>query len=117
MTAEQDGLALVAQVPKEITHLDNAQGIKAVGWLVENEQVWIGKQGHGYSKALLHAQGIAANPVTRSLGEINQVKEFVHAGAGITAETSEYLQIRPPGDTGIEGWPFDERPDMRKELA
>ncbi len=65
----------------------------------------------GNTEPLLHAQGIAANPVTRSIGELHQVEHLTHAGAGVAAKAGEHFQIGLRTQAGIEGGRFDQCPN------
>src|SRR4029077_5791984 len=56
VAAEKDGLALLGGTPQRVAGGDDAQGIEAVGRLVQDKQAGIGQQRHGDSEPLLHAQ-------------------------------------------------------------
>src|SRR6266851_155838 len=110
MATEEDRLTLVAQATQQIAHLDDAERVETIGWLVEDQEVGIGKQRHGHPQALLHSQRVLPNLVLRAIAQSDDFKHLADTRSGVTAKLGQHLQVFAPAQAGIESWGLDERP-------
>ncbi len=75
MAGNQDGFALpVAQLPQEGARPGDADGVKAVGRLVRNQQFRAVQDGKGDCKPLLHPQRILGVQLAVAVGQADDIK-------------------------------------------
>src|SRR5260370_10048099 len=111
MATDEDGLALFAQAPQQIAHLDNAERVETIGWLVEDQKVGIRKECHGPPQPLLHPQRVLPNQVLRAIAQSDDFKHLAETRSGVTAKLGQHLQVFAPAQAWIESWRLDEHPN------
>ena len=88
MTGDDDGTALVGQVPHKVAQLDNALRIQAILGLIEDEDLRIGQKRHGQRQTHLHARGEGAGTLPADSGQPYTLQERgddLRGGAGQAA--------------------------------
>lgn len=100
MAADEDGPALFAKAPHQFAHLDDPRRVKAICGLVQKQQLRIRKQRHRQAEALLHPQRVTADPIVRSLVEVDQLEHFSDPRLGMVAEVGQHLQVLAPAESG-----------------
>ena len=112
MTGDDDGAALVGQVPYKIAQLDDALRVQAVLGLIEDEDLRVVQKRHGQRQAHLHARGEGAGALptdSRQSHALQERDDGLRRGAGQAAVDE---QIAPRGQLGEERGTIDRGPHL-----
>src|SRR4051794_15558712 len=120
MGGEEHRRALGGQFTDQRPDLAGALRVKAVGRLVEHQQVPGTQQRPGEAEALTHAEGVVAVPLARRRGEPHTFEGLADAlprrprvdgpVAGVQS-----CEVGPAGKVRVEGGSLDERADPRQD--
>ncbi len=82
VTVDENGLSLITQAEQQVANLASANGIDAVGRLVEQQQFWIMQERLSQTDTLLHALGEGSHFVrspSRHTYEVEHLADSLHA--------------------------------------
>src|SRR6478735_3150383 len=110
---DEDRGAVRRERRDEAAHLASSLWVKAVRRLVEHEQLPGPEQRGGDGQPLAHAQGVGAVALARGCQQPHPIECGVDAlpgGPRVRREVGrvEPLEVRPPGQVGMEGRTLDE---------
>ena len=106
VAVDEDGLALAAEALEDVADVAAADGVDAVGRLVEQDEVRVVDQGLGEADALGHALGVGGDRAVGAGGHADEVEQFGGAAAAVAAvdvgEGGEELDDLPAGQVAGE---------------
>src|SRR5215469_1587871 len=118
---EHRGAGLV-ELAKQVSDLTDPLRVQAVARLVENEQPWGTQQRRRQAEPLPHAQRVLAHRPAVDPGQANLLQCLIDpVGPGPPAASTpsriDQRQVGPAGQVPVRRRSFDERPDLRQNLA
>ena len=112
MAGDDDGAALIGQVPHEIAQLDDALGVQPVLRLVKDEDLRVGQKRHGQGQAHLHTRGEGSGTLPADPGQTHTLQERVDRRRGGAGQAAVDEQVAPCGQLGEERGTVDGGPHM-----
>ena len=109
-TRRREAADLVAQ-------LLDADGVEAVGGLVEHEQAWPGDQRQREPQALPHAHREAPGALLPGVREVHGGEHLIYAALGKAQQRGAHAQVLARGEVGVERRLLDEAADCVEVLA
>ena len=117
VAAHDDRDAVRGKAPDEPAQLLDADGVKAVSGLVQDEQSRVGEKRQRDAQTLPHAQAELASPLFASAREVHRLEHLVDARLGQAQERGSHAQVLGRREVGIDGRRLDERADPVEVLA
>ena len=111
MGGDHDGDAVGCEIAQESTGLLDARRVEAVGGLVEDEQGGTAHQRHGDAQALLHSQGVLADPLVHLLVHVHGAHRAAHVLLAQVEESLHDAHVLRSGQVPVAGRRLDERAD------
>ncbi len=97
--------------PDLVAQLLDADGVEAVGGLVEHEQAWPGDQRQRESQALPHAHREAPGALLPGVREAHGGEHLIYAALGKAQQRGAHAQVLARGEVGVERRLLDEAAD------
>ncbi len=105
-------MPLGREAADERLHVAHPRRVEARLRLVEDEQARAAKERRRDAEPLAHPVGVAADPVARTIGQVDGVEHLADPQTGVAAVVGrEQLQVLAPGQVGIELRGLDEPGD------
>jgi hypothetical protein len=83
MAGEEDGDLLAGEPADEVAHVAHSGRVEARGRLVEQEELRSPEQRRRYSEPLAHPVRVAADPVLRTVAQLDQLQHLFDAGCRV----------------------------------
>ena len=112
MARDDDGAALVGQVPHEIAQLNDALRIQSVLGLVEDEDLRVGQKCHSQGQTHLHARGEGAGTLPADSSQPDTLQERGNGLRRGTGQTAVDEQVASRGQLGEKGGPVNGGPHL-----
>lgn len=109
---DDDRDAVGRQRPQEPANLLDTGGIETVRRLIEDEQRGPARQCHGDTQALLHAQGVLADPLVHLPAQAHGVHRVLDIVVGKIEQALDDPHVLGTGEVPVTGRGLDERADV-----
>ena len=100
-----------------VAQLLDADGVEAVGRLVEHEQTWPGDQRQREPQALPHAHREAPGALLPGVREVHGAEHLIYAALWNAQQPGAHAQVLARGEVGVERRLLDEAADCVEVLA
>ncbi len=95
----------------------DADGVEAVGGLIEHEQAWPGDQRQREPQALPHAHREAPGALLPGVHEVHGGEHLIYAALGKAQQCGAHAQVLARGEVGVKRRLLDETADCVEVLA
>lgn len=95
MRVEENRLALALELMQQLPHLAAPDRVHRRGRLVQEQDARIGDKRAGEAEPLLHAFGVAFDPVARAQADADPLQQLRHAPIRLLAAESGQLGVQP----------------------
>ena len=109
---DDDRDAVGHQRPQEPANLLDTGGVEAIRRLIEDEQRGPARQCHGDTQALLHAQGVLADPLVHLPAQAHGVHRVLDVVVGKIEQALDDPHVLGAGEVPVTGRGLDERADV-----
>jgi hypothetical protein len=105
---------LAAEAPDEVADVASAEGIQGRGWLVQDDQTWLGQECLSDPDPLLHAFGVGSHAPSCCFGEADQFQDLGDPATPLG--TAQPVELSMQVEEFLAGQPVME-PEKFRQIA